>query len=366
MQRVGWLKGTILAGLLLQGCLVVYDPFLGSGAVTTTWTIDGGTANASSCDAAGIDTVEIEVYRRGGSIAHTTSALRANCSAGSLNSGPLLSIDDYDFVVVGRSATGAEVARTERFRGEIVTGDETLEIETINFEPEGTPPPTGFDPRGSDHTSAAEWLINGAAATTESCAAAGIATVGLIIWNEAEDESFEFEFDCADGGFDSRSGGDPMFRAGMFANQWVARDSSGAAVAGPSPDTPNVLNTATNDHSTLQGPDFVVAVPLELEVTLAFEVTDGAMDYGTCAEAGVTSFGFELTDGTGASVDSMFGVMPCNEVLTWSDAVVMSGGEYALNITGDADDGTKWGTDCTGLSVASGREQYNCTVDITM
>lgn len=102
--------------MLTPGCIheATFEPVGEDVSLEGHWTVNGATANAATCDANGLATVELVVYD--GGTEHRYSALKWDCSAGSFDSSPrgLLTRGEYQ---VQWRAHDAEAH--ERFRDSI-------------------------------------------------------------------------------------------------------------------------------------------------------------------------------------------------------------------------------------------------------
>ncbi len=112
-------------------------------------------------------------------------------------------------------------------------------------------------------------------------------------------------------------------------------------------------------HAITATPDFTFAVENTLRVNFLWETGIDTESFGTCVEANLDeTFGYTLTDSSGATVSEMFGLL-CEDAL---DFTPLASDIYSIDITGMASDGRKWGGVCSDLDVASGVEEYDCLI----
>lgn len=76
-----------------------------------------------------------------------------------------------------------------------------------------------FTPLGSQASAEGAWLINGAAANSASCSAAGISAVSVVFVDGGSEFTFnQFVFDCATGSFDT--GSTAVLGIGSYVAKW--------------------------------------------------------------------------------------------------------------------------------------------------
>lgn len=218
----GAMTATMLAGL--GGCLIV-EPIEDESSISGTWTIDGTTPSAASCNAVGLDTVELVLYAPGGS--SPVLRLAAPCTAATIDSraavpSVFISPGNYDVTFDGYLGT-TRVAAGDRTSIRLIANDHGRV--TTNFVSGG-----GFNPVGSDATVETSWTIDGAAPSSASCNALGISDVRVAFQNGATwFEHPDLVFPCSVGGADTRP--TTVLRAGNWTMQVQALDSTGAIIA---------------------------------------------------------------------------------------------------------------------------------------
>lgn len=358
-----------------------FDPRGDAATISGGWLINGVQANAALCADAGIQTARLSIL----DATRTESVdFDFDCAIGTFD---------------GRSDTGVPALRADMFftRWSAVAADGTviammdmpLPLNTTATAHAGLAEPdfvvdVGFNPIGSEVTLDASWTLNGAAATQDLCDGAQIANVVLRLSPDAaQTESHEFLFTCMTGSFDSRTLMSPRLRAGNYFMQWLGTDSTNSPVQQSSV---TALNVAAG-HTSLGTVNFEVRN--DLDVGLAYEQNAGVMDYGTCAQAGlstisyslispgtctgtsnlcVNDFGIDGEHGCGGVVGACVGAttvvtmnsVSCEENLVFQD---VNPGTFFLEVNGRAGS-TDWGGVCTGLDVSIGLEEYDCFFDI--
>lgn len=228
------------------GCLVVVEPDpAGESSISATWTIDGGPPTPAACSAAGIDTVELALFARGGASPLVT--FTSACSAGTIDSrstSTVILAGDYEVAFAALRAGGV-VARTDRSAVRLIANDHTRV--STNFTSG-----THFDPRGPDATAQARWTVEGRAPTAASCAALGIAEVRIAFQNGSSwYEHPDLVVPCSVGEIDTRP--TPVIRAGNWILQVQALNAGGAIVAQGMAASLNVTN---GSHVVMEAIDF--------------------------------------------------------------------------------------------------------------
>jgi len=343
--------GAVGETIVVEGNFVpveVFDPTGGDIDVDAAWTIDGIAADAAGCAALGADTVQLEVRDAAGVASYIDPSWSAACSSGGFVTTPTLVAGTYQVRLLAESSTGATVDQTD-FSTVTAAAGETIVIDADFVSPAPT-----------DATLAGSWEIDGVIADATSCANAGIDAVVLSIANDAagSDIFIEYEFDCALGSFDSRTDGTGVTVpiGPMYFSQWLAVDAADNVLA--SSDFLELQVVSPTTHANLAIPNFPGGTTLI--VNFLWETDFGTGVYGTCAEAAVDTMGYDLYDSFDARYLAEFDIF-CEDQLIFDDPLP---DDYEMDITGDATDGTKWGTTCTGLSVPGGMVTYDCFVDV--
>ncbi|MCU0677580.1 MAG: hypothetical protein MUE69_32965 [Myxococcota bacterium] len=168
MKKLRLLAGLYAALAAMTGCVVEvnFEPIGGDVSVDGAWTINGGPASTASCNAAGIQTVRLQICEFVDGDCYTASSLQAACSAGGFTTAPFLLADTYALRWQA-VATNGTISNGE---WQTVTAPAGSTIETnVNF---ATALP-------DEDTLAGTWTVGGQPANATSCAAAGIMNVRL-------------------------------------------------------------------------------------------------------------------------------------------------------------------------------------------
>jgi len=363
----------LLAVALGSGCVVdaTFNPYGGTVTVSGSWQVNGAPADATSCADAGIARVELKVLDS--NVANPMTYHTWNCADGGFDSRsdstlPALYHDTYYTQWYAWDASGTEIGHSDPLVLDVTTVAHAG-LATPNFVVTG-PPPT-FDPTvGGSVTIHGSWLINSGTADATSCTAAGIDTVQLHILETGGTGDYTYQtWNCATGSFDGRTDSSlPLLAPASYSTQWYAFDAGGTQVA---VSDPLLLDVSTVTDAGLASPDFTYTPPAPgLDATIAWAIDASASPaYGTCSEAAVDDFFFELDDSTGAMVtdsnavagaDPVTGHIPCTESLSFTD---LTPDTYSLYIDGSAADGTKWMVTCDMLIVDTGIAGVNCFAD---
>jgi len=350
MKKLRLLAGLYAALAAMTGCVVEvnFEPIGGDVSVDGAWTINGGPANATSCSAAGIQTVRLQICEFVDGDCYTASSLQAACSAGGFTTAPFLLADTYAlrWQAVGTDGT---ISNGE---WQTVTAPAGSTIETnVNF----------MTALPDEDTLAGTWTVGGQPANATSCADAGIMNVRLAFHTNDQGTALfrEALFPCSAGSFDSRSGMGPTLPDGMFYSQWQALDAAGNVLA--TSELPLLeLDTSAVTHATLAPVDFP-AEPM-LVINIRYTIP-GTATPGTCAEAMIAdeAYLFQLRTSSGALVTLTPPVSSCvNQV----ELPGLLPDTYSLEIAATATDATKYGATCGELMYASGVVEYDCFVGI--
>jgi len=363
----------LLAVALGSGCVVdAGGPFGGTVTLSGSWQINGAPADATNCSAAGISLIELKVLDS--NIAKPQTYHTWNCADGSFDSRsdstrtlPALFHGTYYTQWYAWDASGAQVGHSDPLLLDVTVSDHAG-LATPNFVVTGPPP--SFDPTiGGSVTLHGAWLINTKDADAATCAEVGLDTVELRILEDAGPGVYSYHtWNCDTGSFDARTDTTlPLLAPGRYDTQWYVYDATGAELGHSDP---LLLDVSAVTDAGLASPDFTIAVPapgLDMTISWAIDAT-ASPSYGTCSDAAVNDFFFELDDSTGAAVRDSHAVsgadsagrIPCTESLPFSD---LTAGTYSLYLDGAATDGTKWMVTCDMLIVDTGIATYNCFAD---
>lgn len=346
--------GILAAGMIASGCVVEvkFEPVGGDVTVAGSWTINGAAADATTCGAAGISTVQLFVCDAVDGDCYGGSEIAAPCSQGSFNTGPLLLPGSYALQWAAYDSAGFEISRSGWSTVTAASGD-TINA-SVDFAVSAP----------SEVTLSASWSINGLAADATTCADAGVQTVRFTAFEDAAGSSVfrSWDIPCANGSIDSRVNlGDPTLPAGTFYTFWEALDGSGAVLA--TFGGPDLLDTSASTHANLLNPDFTIVLINTLDVTLLYE-SDVDGSFGDCTASDVNGiFNYVLSTAGGTTIAMEFG-QPCANGLTFED---IASDTYVLEVDADATrpSGTvKWGATCDGLIVEAGLEEYDCQLTL--
>ncbi len=346
--------GILTAAMVASGCVVEvqFEPIGGDVIVAGSWTINGVAADATTCDAAGISTVQLFVCDAVDGNCYSSSQFTAPCSQGSFNSGPLLVPGTYALQWAAYDSAGLEVNRSDWNTVTAASGDT---IDTSADFAVAVP---------SEVTLSASWSINGVAADTASCTNAGVQTVRFTAFEDAAGTTAfrSWDIPCANGLIDSRTNAsDPTLPAGTFYTYWEALDATGEVLA--TFGGPDLLDTSASTHANLLDPDFTIVLVNTLDVTLLYE-SDVDGSFGDCTASNVDgAFNYVLRSSGGATIAMDFGGT-CANGLTFED---IASDTYVLEVDADGtrSAGTvKWGATCSGLVVEAGLEEYDCQLTL--
>ncbi len=341
MMRRSLMVSLALAAMVLSGCVVtvdVWSPIGTDASASSTWTLNGAVPTVGACAAAGISSVEVQFSNRLDSPVIPPEFV-FDCADGGFNLSNVLAAGTYDVHYIVRRGAADFVGPTQSLN--FVTGSTTA-IPSIDITT-GTPV---FNPKGSDFTMDGMWTINGGAATTATCGAAGIARVQLVIQQAGETYTEDgFIFDCAGGGFDTRTLSPQIaFTWGSYMTFWRALNAAGDNI-GMSSAYPLIVNSPIT-HSTLLTADFVVAPAASLTLNLSYDtVVGGTMSDTDCAGAGVATIFYTLRDITGgaSTIVSESGAagVACGSQIVFDSAIITGGHTYSVYVEGADSGGVK-------------------------
>lgn len=306
-QRVG--VGAVAAGLLgsvAPGCIIVATS--DESSISGSWTIDGAAANAATCTAIGIDTVELTLYLPGSAVPYET--LSAPCAAGFVDSrdtAAFISAGSYEYEFEAfRGATS--VALTPRRAVTLFAADHgRVSTDFVSG--------SGFDPRGSDATAEARWTIDGRAPTGASCAALGVARVRIAFRNGASwYEHPDLVANCATGMIDTRPAA--VVGAGTWTVQLQALDAGGAIVAQGMMATLTIPRQPPVSHLLMDPIDFTGGAfnPLGSDATVAgqWQLNGRAPTADSCYAVGIDRVRVVLFSATDTAFENGVPVFQAN------------------------------------------------------
>lgn len=272
----------LLTAAGLGGCRFVSVGPLGVDAtVSGSWTVSGGPANATSCDAVGIDEVRLAVID--GGVAFYDELLIAPCAAGLIDTRPIEVLNAGNYLARWegyrgglRVATGPERPISAAFGGHVM-------VPSIDFV-------AGFDPLGSDASVSASWTIERMPPTAGNCAALGIDRVRIAFFDGGSAREYTaLSAACAGGSFDTRP--ERVLRAGTYTVQFQAVDRSGAVLGAGAMTT--ITATPGGHVSLYDGApvDFSSGGfdPMGSDATLraTWTLNDGPANVNTCFAVGI-------------------------------------------------------------------------------
>lgn len=358
--------GVALALAVATGCVVKvdFDPHGSDFEIVGSWTVNGEAPNADNCAAAGIERVRLVFYDGGSPFFFPE--LSAPCADGGFDTGQVWEWGRYETEWQAELSDGT-VVRDARGRMPLVVQSPTTQANTFwDIVIEEVPV---FDPRGTDDTLSADWMINGAAPSATTCDAAGIVSVDITLYPE-DDADYTTgvvvaSADCAAGKYDSRVDAPmgPIVADGRYRTSIDAIDVDGNVIEGLSFRFPDPLDTTLVTHAMLATADFVTRTTLTVNLGWDTDPTATMAD-GTCSESGVMMFDYMLTEAGGAAMDSQT-EFACTESLTWGTTSELPPGTYSLWIDAKGEAGTTggWMVTCTDMVVEAGRaEVYNCSI----
>jgi len=348
-------SGMVMVGVGDDAVFPLFDissftPIGTDASAIGSWTLNGAVPTAAACDAAGVDTVELEFSE--GSESVTPSQFVFDCADGGFNLPSSLAAGTYGTLFIIRRSTGVIDGPTGTFTA--AAGD------TVTFPVFDIVAGSSFNPKGDDFTIDGMWTINSGAATAATCGVAGIDAVQLVI-QQAGDVYTEpgFIFDCAGGSFDTRTITPPIrFTYGSYMTFWRALDATGTNI-GMSAPLPLIVGSPIG-HATLATADFVVVATESMTINLTYDTVIGpVMSDSDCAGAGVATIFFTLTDITAGASDvvseSGTAGIACTGQIIFEDDVVTAGHTYSIYLEGANSTGQKnWNAMDATLEVAAG------------
>ena len=337
------------AAFATTGCVVevTFDPFGSDFSAAGSWTVNGATPTAGSCSAAGIDRVRV-VFYDGGS-PYFYDQLTFPCSDGSFSTGQIFAWGSYETEWQALLTDGT-IARGPRLPLIVNSPITHADLAPADFVVSA-----GFDPSGSDRDVSADWNIDGAAGTTTSCAAAGIATIAIVLYDgndTGRTDGYEIgSAACGDGKWDSPA---PLIRDGSYLTSIQAFDSADNLLASYDSTSPFDSSALTpGARMMLMTAEFTTATTTSLTVTLQWDTdpSSAVMTAGTCATAGVDVMSYMLTDtATSTNYNQDFDVT-CAGTLSWTD---IPAGTYHLWVEGGTMAVKNWVFTCPGIAVVEG------------
>lgn len=117
-----------------------------------------------------------------------------------------------------------------------------------------------FEPIGEDISLEGHWTVRGAAADATTCAAAGLATVEVVVYDGGTEHRYSaLKWDCAAGSFDSSPRG--ILARGDYQLQWRAYDADGHERARDATQLVLASDLPVGAHVVLRPVDFQPPAP---------------------------------------------------------------------------------------------------------
>lgn len=164
-----------------------------------------------------------------------------------------------------------------------------------------------FEPIGGDVAVAGSWTINGGAANTASCSAAGIQTVRLQVCEFVDGDCYTastLESACSAGAFTTA----PFLLADTYALRWQAIGSGGMVSNGEWQTV-----TATAGSTITTNVNFATALPDEDTLAGTWTIGGAPADAASCAAAGIMNVRLAFhTNDQGTALFRDF-VLPCSD-----------------------------------------------------
>lgn len=350
----------MLTAVTASACVVEvnFSPLGADFSVDGSWQVNGAVPSASSCSAAGISDVELVFFDGTTEFVFDTFP----CADGSFDTRPskVLAFGSYTTRWRAIGATGNIIASGD-MTPLVVTNQTHVTLAPVNFVITPT-----FSPLGTDFSVDGMWTINGAAPTTSSCNAAGIATVRFVFYDASMTlyNYTDFTFACADGGFDSRP--NKILAWGNYTTRWQALNGSGTVVG---EGDMTVLNVTNQTHVTVQPVNFTVAATTRMAINLTYDINPSStMEDTDCATAGVVSIGYALRDAASTIIgpDHRSDLVACTDQLVYEEPI-LSSGTYSILVEGyDSASVKMWTVTCTDLIVADNESvTYNCPLTLS-
>ena len=187
-EATAWQEVTLRAGA--NGYTFDFTPGWSGppdAAAVSSWTIDGAAADATSCAAAGAETVRL-TYRIAGATVETSD--QYPCADGTATTGRIFRMTqryELRWELLDAAGTALSVAPATGWQAHtMVSGDNPFDVGFVG-------------PTGPDATLAASWTIRGAAADATSCGDA-LGTSVRLHWRQAgTTDATTVDWDCSDG-----------------------------------------------------------------------------------------------------------------------------------------------------------------------
>ena len=231
----------VTTGLFASGCLVdiVFDPVGTDATVAATWSVEGAAPTAESCAELGVTRVRVRFYDGVRRFDHPD--LVFDCADGSFDTRPRAVVADgiYDMQLLAIDNAGVVIGEGPRERVDTLAVAGHIQLTAVDFQRAATPTQV-----------AVSWTINGAAPSSASCDALGIARVGI----DFMDGGAPSDASCAAGSLTVE------VTAGTYSVQVAAFDDQGATIAAAMEQTFTVEEGLTFELNNGTPVDFIGGV----------------------------------------------------------------------------------------------------------
>jgi hypothetical protein len=334
-EATAWQERTLHAGN--NGFTFDFTPgWIGApdAAAVSSWTIDGAAADATTCAAAGAETVRV-TYRIAGAAAETSEDYA--CSDGTGTTGNIFRMtQEYElrWELLDAADGSISVAPATGWQAHtMAAGDNPFDVVFVG-------------PTGPDATIAASWTIRGAAADATSCGDA-LGTTVRLHWRETgTTDDATVDWGCADGTgtttelFDSSLGYELAWELLDADEQPLVRIDWAA------------FDAAAGENA--QAVDFLVGGRLTVTLEWADKMVDPAWGSCTLPPNDVAEIGYELEDAATSTVfdaiDIATAPMACTTTLEWTNVPFAT---WTLTVDGRAASPATatWHAECADLVV---------------
>jgi hypothetical protein len=351
----------------LGGCTVVVGTSDTDVRVDGRWTINGGAATDKSCEAVGLDTVELYFYANETGSSGRKKIFTANCGNAAYTTGWEYAADYYYYEWIGYDADGAILIRSPQrtYLDMSLGGTAKVDVDFVLDQ-------VGFPGGAATGIDAVFTVMDGLEPNTANCAYAGIDWVQMVILDTAETTEWtdpSLEALCVDGFIQTP---DLLLEQGDYKYLFRAYDADDYLIY--ESDVFELRDSAVDPDGYFYAPSVDLYQGISIYATMRYETGPGTGYYTNCigADADTTLFMWDLYDQDPRLVSGLTSIYRddtdegfyCLDQIVLDDtyALLEPGYTYYLEVASTSASGAKWGGVCEVAVDHAGYTDVTCDV----
>lgn len=342
-----------MSAVVLQACVIEtvnYNPIGTAVDLQASWDVNGAPATQASCDAAGIDIVELVFLD--GSIEYRYGDFVFDCAQGAVLLTGVLNRGTYDAFWESRDAAGNVLQQTDVIVVDANTIDDVARPDVPNFT-------TSVVVEGNDAVLNVSWDSN-IATEIDAVDCATIEGVDFVAYALFDDEQntlvkdYMWQTGCADQ--------ITIPEEDLVLGTEYRVEIDGGPEEGLSYWQSTCYFTATEGGTTTSCE--AADVRYRMSVSLVWDSNEaGEFSAADCDGAGVEFMDYELRPEGGSAIAGDMRI-DCGNTILFEEPLVSEGETYELTIIGHDDNtyGAEWTILCQDLTAGTGVAEMSCQV----